>query len=118
LKPWRALVTAATVDAVAAQGFQAADGAWAVYAVFTLPRPAAHWRTGRHTGILRDAAPAHPATLPDLDKLLRSALDALVDGGALTNDARVVHLSADKVYPGGHPDALDSPGAVLLLREW
>jgi hypothetical protein len=30
----------------------------------------------------------------------------------------VVHVDAEKTYPGGQLDALDSPGAVLTLSEW
>jgi crossover junction endodeoxyribonuclease RusA len=64
---------------------------------------------------LRDTAPSTPAARPDLDKLLRSTLDALVDAGALADDALVVEVNAAKTYPAGHLEALDTPGAVLIL---
>lgn len=38
------------------------------------------------------------ATNPDLDKLLRSTLDALVIGGLLVNDSRVCGIDARKRY--------------------
>jgi len=39
----------------------------------------------------------HPAVRPDLDKLLRAALDALT-GIVYEDDARVVAISAEKIY--------------------
>lgn len=88
-----------------------------LHCVFTLARPASHWRTGKLAHLLRDSAPTQPGSRPDLDKLLRSTLDALTDAGAIFDDSQVVSISAQKSYPGGHIDALDSPGAVLTLRE-
>lgn len=118
LRPWRAVVTAAAADAVEAASWAPDRRAvCTLYGVWTLARPTSHYRTGKHADQLRDAAPAHPGTRPDLDKLLRSTLDALVDAGALVDDARVVTVHAVKAYPGGHLDALDGPGAVLHLRE-
>lgn len=116
--PWRAVVTRA-----AAFAMKEPPG-WdpgrldpiEVALVFTLTRPASHYRTGRNAGELRAAAPEEPVTRPDLDKLIRSTLDALTDAGALADDSRVVELRAVKVYPGGHLDSLDSPGAVIVLR--
>ena len=54
---------------------------------------------------------------PDLDKLERATLDGLADGGALRDDSRIVAITAVKTYPGGHLDALDTPGAVITLHE-
>lgn len=88
----------------------------ALHAVFTLARPAGHWRTGRFSHLLRDSAPQQPGSRPDLDKLLRAVMDGLTDAGAIWDDSQVVSITADKSYPGGHIDALDSPGAVLTLR--
>jgi crossover junction endodeoxyribonuclease RusA len=120
LAPWRAVVTQAAVAARYSTPTWQPDpqAPLGLGAVFTIARPASHWRTGKHSHLLRDSAPAHPTARPDIDKLLRSTLDALTDAGAMTDDARVVHVSVDKAYPGGHVDALDSPGAVLRLTEW
>lgn len=48
----------------------------------------------------------------DVDKLARNLLDALVDGGVLADDARVVDLHGRKRHcrPG------EKPGAVILVR--
>lgn len=117
--PWRALVTAAAVDAAQVATWVVEPGApMALVATFTMGRPRSHYRTGKNAHLLSGSAPSTPATRPDLDKLIRSTLDALTDAGVLADDSRVVHLELDKVYPGGHLDALDSPGAVLTLSPW
>ena len=124
LAPWRALVTQAAVNVLL--GRQIGGQAWAPDAhaplalgvTFTVARPASHWRTGKHSHLLRPTAPEHPTSRPDLDKLIRSTMDALKDAGAMTDDARVISVSAQKAYPGSSLDALDSPGCVLRLWEW
>jgi Holliday junction resolvase RusA-like endonuclease len=116
--PWRAVVTAAAVEAVRTSiGWDLGRlDPVEVAVVFTLTRPASHYRTGKRRAELRETAPVDPVGRPDLDKLIRSTLDALTDAGALVDDARVVELRAVKCYPGGHLDALDTPGAVITLR--
>lgn len=52
-----------------------------------------------------------PATAGDIDKLQRNVFDALQDGKLLRNDARVVKVSAEKVYAvGGEP-----PGVTVSV---
>jgi crossover junction endodeoxyribonuclease RusA len=119
LAPWRAVVTQAAAVRIALTEWHPDPRApMHLHAVFTVARPQSHWRTGKHSDELRDSAPTDPVTRPDLDKLIRSTMDALVDAGAMTDDARVTYVAASKVYPGGHIDALDSPGAVLTLMAW
>jgi Holliday junction resolvase RusA-like endonuclease len=48
-------------------------------------------------------------TKPDLDKLLRSLLDGLVDGQVILNDSRVAMISVSKI----HTD--ESPGVSVLI---
>lgn len=57
-----------------------------------------------------------PDRKPDLDKLVRSTLDALVMGGAIADDARVVCIDAWKFYCGCGEYAFDVPGAKILVR--
>lgn len=98
--PWR--------DAVRTEGqhldLPSLAGPVAVVLVFTLPRPAAHWRTGKHEGELRATAPRFPAKRPDLDKLVRATLDGLTSAGLYHDDSQVVDLVAAKRYPH-YPDA-------------
>lgn len=119
LPPWREAISAETVRACQRAHFAPhPSAAYGVVAVFTLARPASHFRRtkdGRQS--LRAGAPIAPAVQPDLDKLCRALLDGLADGGALANDSRVVALAAEKAYPGGHLEALDSPGVVLVLTQ-
>lgn len=75
---------------------------------FLMPRPKHHFRTGRNAHLLRDAAPDRPAGKPDVDKLLRSTLDALTASGLYRDDSQVVTLTGRKVYTLGHPGAVIS----------
>lgn len=104
--PWRAAVVAA-VRQVRAAACAPLDGPLAVEATFTVVKPATaskrriSWPTTRHSG--------------DLDKLLRSTFDALTDARAISDDARVIEVTARKVYPGQGRRALDAPGAVIRI---
>jgi Holliday junction resolvase RusA-like endonuclease len=85
-KPWRAAVVEA------AAGAMRADGAWlmltgptAVEIVFWLARP-------------RSVRRLLPSVRPDVDKLARSTLDALVTAEVIGDDALIVDLTARKRY--------------------
>ena len=84
--------------------------------VFTFLRPKTHYRTGRNAHLLRDSAPARPATKPDLSKLARSTEDALTSAGVYRDDARIVEYGRlAKVWADEDPDALDRPGALIRI---
>jgi hypothetical protein len=52
-----------------------------------------------------------------VSKLIRSTEDALTDSGAWKDDALVVEYDrAAKVYIGEDPEALDAPGARIVVR--
>ncbi len=101
VKPWRESV----VWAAREYGLRM-EGPVHVIVTFTLPKP--------------KSAPKRRKTLPDrkpdIDKLCRSTLDALVTAGCIEDDARVVWLWAAKTYPGEGQDALDVPGAIIKIR--
>lgn len=87
--------------------------------VFTLPRPQAHYRTGKFAHLLRDNAPRLHGVKPDLDKLLRSTGDALTTAGVYADDSRLAQVYAVKVYPsstGYPPGSLDRPGARVVMQ--
>lgn len=115
-RPWRAAVQAATMQALTAEPDWAEpdDVPMAVTVTFTMARPKRHF-TQAKVPVLRADAPDWPAVRPDVDKLARSTLDGLVDGGALADDSRVVSLLVIKAYPGMDADALDEPGAVVTV---
>jgi len=96
LKPWRARVVAAARSKW--DGAAPLDEPVHVWAYFWMPRPKAHYRTGRFTGQLRDDAPTWQTSKPDGDKLLRAVLDALTIAGVLKDDALVCVAEARKLY--------------------
>lgn len=106
VRPWREAVKQATLDVLQSAEAPAFGRGTAVgvMVTFLLPRPASHFRTGANATLLRDAAPAWPAGRPDVDKLLRSTLDALGEAGVWHDDSQVVEVLAVKRY-GTRPGA-------------
>lgn len=107
LKAWRDAVAEAAQAA-----FQGPPrlGPVAVGITFLMPRPKAD--VDRH-GQPKPTAPTYPAVRPDIDRLVRSVLDAIT-GVVIADDAQVVHLEAGKVYA---PPGMD-PGAAVLAWTW
>lgn len=104
--PWRADVRAA---ALAAMGDRLPlFGPLTVSLTFALPRPKGHYGSGRNVAVVRPSAPSYPAGKPDLDKLVRSTLDALT-GVVFADDAQVVEVTARKLY--------GSIGAIVAVWE-
>jgi Holliday junction resolvase RusA-like endonuclease len=87
-------------------------GPLAVTIMFYVARPKSHFRTGRNAHLLRESAPACPAGKPDLDKLVRSTLDALTSAGVYADDSQVVHLTTGKHYSTG----CITPGAQITVE--
>lgn len=117
VKPWREAVKSAALDALAY------DAAWLPLAdalrvdvTFTLPRPKHHYGTGKNAGRVKPSAPHYPTGKPDLDKTVRSTLDALTDAGVWRDDSFVNAVFAAKTYPLTGSDALSHLGAVI--RVW
>lgn len=112
VKPWRALVTAATRQARVAGHIGAIPahrptltGPIRVEATFTMRKPTTAPKRRR----------TWPTARPDLDKLLRAAFDGITDAQAWEDDGRVIEVLTRKTYPGEHPDALDQPGAHIRI---
>jgi Holliday junction resolvase RusA-like endonuclease len=99
-KPWRLAVQQAAFESG-----QRLAGPVAVSFVFTMPKPKSAPKTRR----------TWPDRKPDIDKLCRSTLDGLVEGGVIEDDARVVRLSCAKVFPGEDPQALTVPGLRVSI---
>ncbi len=107
-KTWRGAVVEAVRDQIAPAG-ELLDGypweetALEATVVFTVAKP-------------KTVKRERPTTRPDVNKLLRSTEDALVDAGLLKDDAAIwQYRRLAKVYPGTDPLALPSPGAVIYL---
>ena len=102
--PWRAKVALA-----ASQHFSAPlTGPLEVRFEFTMPRPKAHFGTGRRVAILKPGAPVGHVSAPDTTKLVRSTEDAL-KGIAWADDAQVVLQTASKLYG-------EVPGCQITIR--
>ena len=90
-KPWRMAIVGAcpTIS-------RPMDVPVAVSIVFRFSRPKSHLTTN---GQPRANAPKqYTVKRNDIDKVCRSSLDALVDGGVLADDSFVVVLNASKRY--------------------
>lgn len=98
VKSWRADVREAATGLVPAP----IEGAVDVTITFFLARP-------RSVSVARRPL---PTVKPDIDKLLRSTLDALKSAGVYGDDAQVVHTDVTKAYADG-PDAV--PGALIRV---
>jgi crossover junction endodeoxyribonuclease RusA len=109
VRPWREAVRGKAQDALD-NGEQPIAGPVAVRIAFYLPRPKSHYYTGKRAGVLRDDAPDYCDKRPDVDKLVRSTLDALTSAGAYADDARVARLIVDKKYGSD-----TFVGAVIML---
>jgi len=113
VRPWRQDVISAAVDAMETLSeWRVLSGAVHVVVEFYLPRPQGQPK-GRRT---------LPITMPDLDKTVRSTLDALKIAGVYTDDARVTDLTTRKRYVVqdealGHPWELPGSGAVITIFE-
>lgn len=98
VKPWREAVKSACWQAEAVAVVFPAPTPVVVGVAFYLARPKGHYGTGRSAGEVKASAPQRPAVTPDLDKLLRSTLDGLGEGGLWTDDSQVVSVVAEKWY--------------------
>lgn len=97
--PWRKAVLEAADSAKLAHDWLQLNDACAVEIVFYLERPAAAKNR------------AWPAVRPDLDKYVRSTLDALTAAHIFADDSRVVRLVAEKRYV----EAGQRPGARIVV---
>ena len=109
VRPWREAVKYAALDAMRTAGITCFDGPVEVHVTFGLAHPKYHYRSGAHAQQLRPNAPTWHAKKPDLDKLLRSTLDALTDAGLIRDDAQIASVHATKVY--------GPPGARITIRD-
>lgn len=108
VRPWRQDVKAAAEALRERTGTAPIDGPVVVSMVFTLQKPASAPKRRR----------TYPMRTPDLSKLARSTEDALTDAGIWADDARVIgYTKLWKTYPMEDVDALDTPGAVIEIRE-
>lgn len=94
-KSWRA-----AIHDVVGELYQAAelvDAPMALELRVVRARKKGHYGSGRNAGVLKESAPAHPATRPDLTKQLRAFEDALAKV-VIREDSRIVAIHTEKVW--------------------
>lgn len=102
-KAWRAAVADVARDVAEERPH---DGPLAVDITFRMPMPASRPKRMRTAG-------RWPCTVkPDIDKVVRTTLDALADGGLIAGDSRVWKLDVEQV------EVTSWTGAEILLRRW
>ena len=106
VKPWRQAIVAAVLQQ---EPNLRLAGPVCVRATFFHKRPKAHYGSKQGQPYLKPTAPTWVAKTPDLDKVLRSTLDGLVDSGLIADDSQVVVIHAQQRYSG--PD--EREGAVI-----
>jgi Holliday junction resolvase RusA-like endonuclease len=107
VKPWREAVRWAAIEAMGGAG-RGVMGPVAIDMIFTLPKPKSAPKRAK----------TYPSRKPDLSKLVRSTEDALTDVGAIEDDARIVCISAQKVFPGEGIYALAVPGVLIRISSY
>jgi Holliday junction resolvase RusA-like endonuclease len=138
LKPWRAKVQAAAIDATGQHAYAAPPKLTKAQKQAGVPRPKQICQVcqvpkNRH-GVILGAVRlevivtfARPKTDPnraypighnigDWDHHGRSVSDALT-GVVFADDAQIIDGRTIKTYPGGHPLSLAEPGAVIRIWE-
>ena len=97
-KPWARSITLAARAAACKQTWIPNPNLnYSVLCWFWMPRVKAHYRKGKYASLLCPTAPRKHVTQPDLDKLIRLAVDALT-GTIWTDDSQVTEISATKQF--------------------
>ena len=102
VKPWREAVKYEALE-VGIRRKRNICGPVELSVIFTLPKPKSAKKD------------AYPCKQPDLSKLIRSTEDAVTDAALWEDDARVVSITASKLYVGDE-GALPVPGAWIKIR--
>jgi Holliday junction resolvase RusA-like endonuclease len=92
---WTATVALAATQAM--RGRDPLQGPLRLVLMFYRVRPRGHYRTGKNAHLLREGAPDHPTTKPDVLKLARRVEDAL-SGICYADDALICQEVLSKVW--------------------
>lgn len=104
VKPWRYAVSQAALELKEAM----TDRPVFIQITFLFNRPKSHYNS---KGQLKPVAPLYKSTKPDLDKLVRSTLDALTNV-LIKDDSQVVNLICCKQYANEG----ELPGALININ--
>jgi len=108
-KPWMS-----TVSVAAGEVFNGSvlRGPVALTVQYFFPRPKSHYGNGRNAGIVKDSAPKHHISKPDLSKLTRAIEDAL-SGIVWKDDSQVISHIESKDYAANG----EATGALVTISE-
>lgn len=93
-KPWKKVVSAEAMNHKPAMPL---DCPLSARFSFIISRPKCHYRTGKNAHILKDDAPLHPTSKPDVLKLTRAVEDALTKI-IYVDDSQIVTEHISKRY--------------------
>lgn len=94
-KDWRANVVSAASEVMKKRAEYPWTCAIEIELTFTLPRPKDHFKADQIS--LRDTAPRHKITQPDVGKLARSTQDALTNV-VYRDDAQIIKETHEKAF--------------------
>ena len=78
---------------------QALYGDIMLKAIFTMPRPKSHFRSGKYKHLLKDGVPEFHSSTPDLDNLIKYICDVIQGcNRMIRDDKQICMLQAEKVY--------------------
>ena len=92
MKDWKQSLDAALYE-IPDRGL---DGPMHVELVFRLPRPKAHYRSGKFSHLLKDSAPGDHQSRCDIDNISKVVLDKITRAGIWIDDSQVISLTASK----------------------
>ena len=96
-KAWRKAIVQEAINTIPS-GWVPIDEPCELIVAFYLPKP-------------KTVTRSLPSVSPDLDKLVRAVGDSLTDSGVVSDDSRIVRISARKLYAEGI-----QPGASILVK--
>lgn len=82
---------------------------------FRFDRPKSHYRTGKRSHELKDSAPNHHTSTPDVDNLAKGVLDALTHICMWKDDGQVIYLSVRKTWVC--PSLRQRQGCDVVIEE-
>ena len=76
---------------------QPLQGPLKLFMIFVIPRPAAHYGTGKNADKLKPSAPLYPISKPDIDNCMKFYMDCL-NRIAWLDDSQICSCLSDKQY--------------------
>jgi Holliday junction resolvase RusA-like endonuclease len=95
-KPWASSISYTAMQSMRFE--KPVQGPVSISLTFYMPRPKGHYGSGKNSALVKDSAPQHHVSKPDLDKLVRCVKDALT-GVVWNDDSQVCQITdTEKLY--------------------